>query len=86
LGRLVKQLQAQKLCLEKPKVTLCLAAGKVRNQPDHAEIQSHFDERGWLFMGPGWIKEQLASLVQSGYENSITAVTAKVLLRDSTSN
>lgn len=37
-------------------------------------------------MGSSWIRGQLESLAQSGYENSIAVVVAKVLLRDPTSN
>jgi hypothetical protein len=62
-------------------VTLCLAAGKVRNDSDRALIRDHFRAKGWLFMEPDWIREQLAALAQCGYENSVAAVTAKVLLR-----
>ena len=83
---MAKQFEQQGLCQAKPKVVLCLAAGMVRTDVDEEIIRSHFKEKGWLFMGPSWIRGQLESLAQSGYENSIAVVVAKVLLRDPTSN
>lgn len=80
-SRLVTQLREEGLCLAEPRVTLCLAAGRILNEPDRLEIARHFKDRGWLFMDPEWIKEEITTLAKSGYENSIAAVTAKVLLR-----
>lgn len=80
-GRLVKQFHEVGLCRTDPKVILCLAAGKVRNESDRVSIHAHFKEKGWIFMDPGSLKTELRALAESGYENAVAAVTAKVLLR-----
>ena len=85
-GRLLKQFYQQGLCQRNSKITLCLAAGKVRNDVDRDAIHSYFKKKGWIFMDPELIKSELQLLVDSGYENSVATVTAKVLLRGATSN
>lgn len=80
LKRLERQLASAGFCRPKPTIRLCLAAGKVRG--DEGWLQDHFDKKGWLLMGPSYIREQLKTLRDSGYENSVAAVVAKLLLRD----
>jgi len=80
LRRLVKQLVKARSCAEKPTVRLCLAAGKIHG--DEAWLRNHFEERGWLLMGPELIREELRALRDSGYENSVAAVVTKLLLRE----
>ncbi|TWT89757.1 hypothetical protein Mal64_01360 [Pseudobythopirellula maris] len=80
--RLVEQLRESKSIRKNPKVQLCLAAGKII--ASHTDgLRSHFDENNWLLYDAGWIREQLQAISDSGYENSIAAVTAKLLLRSS---
>ena len=79
LGRLKRQFIKAGFCAKNPKVTLCLAAGKIRG--DEAWLAAHFAKRGWRLLGPGEIKKELAALQESGYENDVAAVVTKLLLR-----
>lgn len=83
LRRLARQFQEAGLCQKRPKMTLCLAAGKVRNQTDLKALQAHFQKKKWVLMDPESLRNELLLLGDSGYENSVAAVTAKVLLRRS---
>jgi len=78
--RLVRQLSETKAIKESPTVELCLAAGKIIGA-DVAGLRSHFDANGWLLFDPEWIRERLSEIAGEGYDNSIAAVTAKLLLR-----
>jgi len=80
LRRLEEQLVEAGFCAEKPTVRLCLAAGKIHG--DEAWLRNHFEERGWVLMGPELIREELRALRDSGYENSVAAIVTKLLLRE----
>lgn len=82
LQRLGKQLYESGACPRLPKVTLCLAVGKVRTTVDREQIQKLFNRKGWLFLDDEWIKGRLASAADYGYEDSIATITAKILLRE----
>lgn len=82
LNRLALQFEEAGLCQSRPTITLCLAAGNVRNQSDLGLLHRHFDSRGWVLIDPESIRAELQLLGKSGYENSVAAVTAKILLRE----
>lgn len=82
LSKLTAQMESEGLCRPKPEVTLCLAAGKIRNSNDLEYIESYFRKRRWQLFGPEWIRSELRALAKSGYENSTAAVTTKLLLRE----
>ena len=42
----------------------------------------HFAEKGWRLFGPDWLSEGLHRLASGGYENSSSAVVAKLLRPD----
>lgn len=77
--RLEQQLVSSGFCAKKPKIQLCLAAGKIRG--DENWLQSHFQKKGWLLLGPQYIRAELEKLRDSGYENNVAAVVTKLLLR-----
>ena len=77
--RLERQLTAAGFCKKAPTIQLCLAAGKIRG--DSQWLESHFKSRGWLLLGPQHIRDELKKLGTAGYENSVAAVVAKLLLR-----
>ncbi len=79
LRRLEQQLVAAGFCGPKPAIKLCLAAGKIRG--DAAWLKAHFETQGWLLIGPDEIRSELEALRETGYENSIASVVAKLLLR-----
>ena len=81
LNRLVQQLQGRKAIAKRPKVTLCLVAGKIVSEGDRAQIQDHFKKNGWLFWDDKWLRDSLKSAAEGGYENDIADVVAKLLLR-----
>ena len=64
-----------------PHVRLALAAGKVRNESERALISEHFRSKGWDLWGEPWLCERLRRLAQQGYENQVSAVVSKLLLR-----
>ena len=61
--------------------TLCLAAGKITSKKDRVELKAHFAKQGWLFFDPDWVREALEAAGGSGYENSVSVMVAKLLLR-----
>ena len=81
-GRLSAQLVAAGFCPSNPSLRLCLAAGKIRGSEEW--LQSHFEKKGWLLLGPEHIRTELRKLRDSGYENSVAAVVTKLLTRGGT--
>jgi len=81
LGRLVKQLVSSGACALSPSVILCLAAGKVAGEPDREKIATLFGRNGWRFFDDSWLRERLLAVSNSGYENEVSSVVAKILLR-----
>jgi hypothetical protein len=58
-------------------VTLCLAAGHIRNG-NHAAIQDHCDRNGWRLFSEEWLGKQFSTLATADYENDIAIVAAKL--------
>ncbi len=83
LGRLVSQLLENRSIQPNPTVQLCLAAGKIAAS-SASKVRAHFQSNNWLLLEPDWIRDRLVAMADDGYENSIAAVTAKLLLRKST--
>jgi len=82
LGRLVKQLVSSGSCAPSPSIKLCLAAGKVATEIDRAKIKSLFERNDWGFLDDSWLREKLLGVSNSGYENNVASVVAKILLRE----
>lgn len=82
LGRLKKQLVNSGMCAPSLKVKLCLVAGKVATKNDHERIEKLFNRRRWGFYDHSWLKKKLLAVSESGYENQVAAVVAKIILRD----
>ena len=80
-NRLCLQLAEAGACRAGALVNLTLAAGKVRNEADRAAIRAHFDGQGWEFWDEHWLRERLERMAKQGYENHVSAVVAKLLLR-----
>ncbi|MCK4625580.1 MAG: hypothetical protein KAV00_09745 [Phycisphaerae bacterium] len=77
-SRLIHQLKKEGACLNSPKVQLCLAAGKIPPK-DQDNIQSYCKERGWQLFDADWFKTKFGELVDSGYENEVAVVAAKLM-------
>jgi hypothetical protein len=79
LGRLAQQLVEQRLCGTAPRVTLALAAGKIKGES--ALVKQFCDEQNWLLFDADWIRKRLHHASRGAYTNSVAAMVAKLLLR-----
>jgi hypothetical protein len=68
-------------CREAAEVRLALACGKVRNDADRKRMRAHFDTQEWDLWDETWLRERLRRMSRQGYENQVSAVVAKLLLR-----
>ena len=81
LKRLKRQLLESGSCPRSPKITLCLAVGKIAQKTDRAALDKHFKRKGWLLFDSAWICERLLAASNAGYENDIAFVVSKILLK-----
>lgn len=81
LNRLVEQMTADGRCAPNPSVRLGMIAGKLR-VGDENSLPEHFAANDWVFLGPEWLREQLGKMATSGYSNQVSAIVAKLLLRN----
>lgn len=80
-NRLRMQLSEKGMCSPTTTLKLCLVAGRVGSQADRENIQAHFEEHGWEFWDEEWLRIRLHEMAEDGYENQISAVVSKLLLR-----
>jgi hypothetical protein len=80
-NRLCQQFTGSGACREKPQVRLALACGKIRNEADRKAIRAHFEAQGWDLWDEPWLRDHLKRMAEQGYENQVSAVVAKLLLR-----
>lgn len=81
LKRLAKQLVETGACAANPRVTLCLAVGKIAGGTDLDGLTEHFHANGWRLFDDAWVRERLMTAAQCGYENDVAFVVSKLLLR-----
>lgn len=81
LKRLAEQLVETGACADKPRVRLCLAAGKIAGGTDLIGLKSHFEANGWTLFDDAWIRTRLTTASERGYENDVAFVVSKLLLR-----
>ena len=79
--RFVTQFQETGACAPSPTITLCLAAGRVVGDEDRRNLIEYFEKRGWLFWDDNWLRKALTETATRGYEDDVSAVVAKLLLR-----
>lgn len=79
--RLRKQLAECGACAPDATVKLCLACGRIATTSDREGLHKHFAEKNWELWDEKWLKNKLQLMSQSGYENQVSAVVAKLLLR-----
>lgn len=84
LERLRRQLVESGRCNNAVTVHLSMVAGKI-NRGDDEAIVKHFEANGWNFFGPAWLRAKLHKLSEMSYSNQVSAVVAKLLLRDNIS-
>jgi hypothetical protein len=80
-NRLCLQFTEAGACREGAQVRLALACGKIRNEADRTAIRAHFEARGWDLWDEPWLRQHLQRMADQGYENQVSAVVAKLLLR-----
>ncbi|TXT29235.1 MAG: hypothetical protein FD138_2451 [Planctomycetota bacterium] len=81
LDRMAMQLQESGACASKPKITLCLATGKIAGRTNRGGLKQHFQDNGWLLFDDEWVRERLGNTANTGYENEVAHVVAKLLRR-----
>lgn len=79
--RLRQQFTASGACQPCAVVKLCLACGRIASEADRKGLRSHFAERGWELWDEQWLRERLRMMSERGYENQVSSVVAKLLLR-----
>ena len=67
-------------CSPNPSIKLCLACGKI-DERSRTAIGRTFTEKGWELWDENWLRERLGRMAARGYENQISAVVSKLLLR-----
>ena len=78
---LVRQLVGAQLILPNPKITYALVAGKIRGR-DEEELVNHFNSNNWVLYTPTKLVEMITNFADSGYEDDLAMITAKILLRN----
>jgi len=79
--RLRQQLAASGACPPDAEVKLCLACGRIATDADRKGLHKHFAEKGWDLWDEPWLRERLQHMSAGSYENEVSAVVAKLLLR-----
>ena len=78
--RLRLQLAECGACRPDAEVRLALACGKIRDK-DRKWLREYFAAQGWELWDELWLREKLKRMSELGYENQVSAVVAKLLLR-----
>jgi hypothetical protein len=73
---------SSRACRKAPIVSLALGCGKIRNKSDRTSLRARFDTQGWELWDEPWLRERLRQMAKQGYENQVSAVVAKLLLRE----
>jgi len=81
--RLAGQLVEEKRCRPNPTLRLGLACGHTKKSA-RDELKKHFEVKGWDLYDEEWLRSKLRETAKRGYENQVSTVVAKILLRGST--
>jgi len=79
--RLRRQLAETGACAPNAKVKLSLACGRVATRSDRERLHAYFRCRGWELWDEPWLRQRLQAIAKLGYEDQVSAVVAKLLLR-----
>ena len=80
-NRLRIQMIESGLCPPDAKMQLCLACGRIASNKDREGLHKHFAAKNWQLWDEKWLQERLQRMSEMGYENQVSAVVAKLLLR-----
>jgi hypothetical protein len=79
--RLRLQFAESGACAPNAEIKLCLACGRIATDADRIGLHKYFTENGWELWDEPWLRERLKRMSDQGYENQVSAVVAKLLLR-----
>ena len=82
---LARQLADQGACRPGPTIKLALACGKIRN-PDRENLKDYFKDNKWKLWDESWLCRHLVKMSEGSYENQVSAVVSKILLRNQLKN
>lgn len=68
-------------CAPDAAVKLCLACGRIATTADRDGLHRHFEAKRWELWDENWLRDRLQKTAEGGYENQVSAVVAKLLLR-----
>lgn len=80
-GRLRKQLADSGACAPDATVKLGLACGRIATDKDREGLRKHFLDNDWDLWDEKRLHQRLKVMSERGYENQVSAVVAKLLLR-----
>lgn len=86
LRRLARQLVEAGAVAARPSVTLCLAVGKMATMTDREALDKHMKKHRWRLFDEASIRSEIADAADSGYENDVAHVVAKLILRNQQKN
>jgi Holliday junction resolvase-like predicted endonuclease len=81
-NRMRIQLEDLGLVSKNPNIQLCLAVGKFANDDHRNKIMDHFENNSWMIFDDHWMQNRLENISKSSYENDVTSIVSKILLRD----
>jgi hypothetical protein len=79
--RLRQQSVESGACLPRAIISLCLARGRIATETDRHVLRKRFEQEGWELWDESWLRERWALRSDGRYENQVSAVVAKLLLR-----
>ena len=80
-GRLRQQFADSGACGPNATIKLCLACGRIATNADRDGLHKHFTEKDWDLWDEPWLRQRLQAMSERGYENQVSAVVSKLLLR-----
>jgi len=80
-GRLRQQFADSGACAASAAAKLCLACGRIATHADREGLHKHFEDNSWDLWDESWLQQKLKVMSERGYENQISSVVAKLLLR-----
>jgi hypothetical protein len=80
-NRLRLQFVESGACQPNATIKLCLGCGRIATDGDRSGLHQHFAEKDWELWDEPWLRDRLKIMSERGYENQVSAVVAKLLLR-----
>lgn len=82
LRRLVADLAETGACPPDADVRFGLAFGRIASEADRQALTALFADRGWQLLDDHWLRKNLHRMAERAYENEVSAIVAKLLLRE----